>query len=110
MEKLARVWLSGLPVQKVAVQVQACIGAFFGVKLGGKEVVAGDCGSKPVAIVGQAYAVRGVGGAGVVAVQEVKPAFIGQALPHGVGLALAHAVPAHLRDFVAAAVGLGLLF
>lgn len=55
-------------MQKVAIQQKPHLGRFFGVKLCGEDVVAGNGGGVSAAVVGIAYAVGGVGGDGVVAV------------------------------------------
>ena len=98
---------SGLPVQEVAVQGQAVLGALLGVELGGENVIACHGAGKARAVVGFARRC----GAGRTAAhrscarsrsrrRRARPAQI------GCGRACEHLVPAHLRHLVAAAVGL----
>src|SRR5690606_18080326 len=107
---------SGPPEQEVAVQGQAVFGAFFRVELRGENVIPGHDTGKADTVIGFACAVLGIVHTRMVTVDEVEPAFVGDAGPARVGLAapgtrlagLADAVPAHLGHLVAAAVGLDL--
>src|SRR5438094_2310040 len=72
---------SGIPVNEVTVQAQACGGAFLGVELGGDDVVARDGAAIRTAVIGFADGVPGVGRLGVIAVHEVEIRAILDAVP-----------------------------
>ena len=97
-------------MQEIAVQRQTCIGTFFGMELGGKNIVACDGHRVAPAVIGFTYAVLRMSWGGVVTVQEIDLALVGNAVPYGMRLGDEHLVPAHLRHLEAAAVSLRLAF
>ncbi len=85
---------------KISQQLQADFLAFFGVKLGGEDVVAPDGGGEGVAIFGAGGDDAGIGGLRVEAVDKIDVAAAGDAAVEGaVGAGDIDLVPADLRDF-----------
>ena len=101
---------SRMPVQKVSIQGQSLVGTLFGMELRGKQIISGNGTSKWTTVIGFGGDVLGIIGFCVKAVHEVEIAAIGDVAPNRVLLArlLAklHLIPAHLRDFESAAIGL----
>ena len=82
--------------------MQADFLAFFGVELGGEDVVAPDGGGEGVAVFGAGGDDAGIGGLGVEAVDEIDVAAAGDAAVEGaVRAGDFDLVPADLRDFQA---------
>ena len=93
------------PVDEVGVEAKAVAAALFGVALCGHEVATCEDGGEDGAVIGFAEDERGVGGGGVVGVDEVEVAAAGDALGDGVGVAPLDGIPAHVGDFEAAVGG-----
>lgn len=78
--------------------------AFFGVKLGGEDVVAADNAGKGFGVMALTECDAGVLWHEVVAVDEVKMAVLWDVGKQGVGAGLVDGVPAHVWDFEAATI------
>ena len=75
---------SRVPVQEVAVEGQAVVGALLGVELGRKNIIARQRAGKARAVLGFADAVARVRRPGVEAVHEIEVAAVGHARPERV--------------------------
>ena len=74
-------------MKEVSIQGQTVGGAFFGVKLGSKNIIACNGGCKAAAIVRLTHAVACIRRLGVETVHEVEVAAIGHVAPHSMGSA-----------------------
>src|SRR5204863_9529873 len=83
-------------------------GAFLGMELGRENIIARKRRGKASAVVGFAGAVAGIGRTHAIAVHEIEPSAVRNAVPERVRLRLGDLVPAHLRHLEAAAVFLQL--
>ena len=99
-----------MPVQEIAIERQALVGTFLGVKLRGKQIISGNGTSKGATVIGFGGNMLCIIRFCVKAVYKVEIAAIGNVAPNRVLLALLlaklHLIPAHLRDFEPAAIGL----
>src|SRR6267378_158247 len=101
-----RPYRSGIPAREVLVDSQSSCGALFWVKLGRKNVIPRHHAGKGPTVDGFPEHDLRVGGGDVVAVHEIEPALVGNAVPQQMRPRLAEPVPSHMRHFEAPAVRL----
>src|SRR5205823_14445171 len=88
----------GSPVHEVGEKLQAGGVAFFRVELDRKDIIPSDCTGKGQTVAAGRRGNRCIRRQGVIAVHEVEPAIVGDALPQRVVAHLPDRIPSLLRN------------
>ena len=83
--------------------------AFFRVELGGEYVVFADDAGKFLWVLAGGKGDFRLRGGEIIAVDKIKAFILRDVGKQGVGLGLVYVIPAHVGDFEAVALGIGLL-
>ena len=89
-------------------QLQPCFVAFFGVELGGEHVVFARDAGEILRVGAGGKGDFGLRGGEIIAVDKVKTFILRDVGEQGMGLGLVDVVPAHVGDFEAVALRVGL--